>query len=373
MEKIKLGTHEMGSLTAALTCGGAIVVSSSALASYAKIESWFPVIITAVWGLGMLWVNLSLCSLYPDKTFAEIIFVVFGKWLGRLIVGGFVYFCFLMTSQNIWYIGNMMVTQYFTETPFAAVDLLFVIAMTVGLLYGIEAIARASNIFIVFISVVLLLAMVLVIPNIHPRNFTPVFEEGLLPSLKGALLLSSYTVSPLVLLNMIFAANVSDIKKAKKSMVKGYLWAMFLIIVPSVITIGVLGPDITSKSLYPTFLLAKEINVGIIFSRLEALITSVWIISNFTTDILFFYAGYVALVQLIGIKNAKRLVLPLGLFVLVFSDIVYPDINYQMEWDVYTCIPYLITMGILLPISVLVLGKIKKLRKKGAGAKTPKG
>lgn len=304
--------------------------------------------------------NIYIGEMYPEKTLIQVIKLIFGKWIGTIISASFIYLCLLTTFQITWHTGNIIVTQYLTETPHEAVELFTVIALVLALQYGLEALARASKVFIIFLSVMLILSMILVLPNVKFENLLPAFENGLMPTFQGVFILSSYTIAPLILMNMIYPSNITNLKDAKKSMYKGYLWASFLVFLPSVMCILVLGSSIASNTQYPTFLLAKEINIGIIFTRLEAIITSLWSISNFVAAAIFFYGAVIGIAQLFGLKDYRKIVLPLGLIVMVFANVVYPDSTYQVEWDIFTWVPYMTTFGVLLPLALLIGSLIKK-------------
>ena len=127
----------------------------------------------------------------------------------------------------------------------------------------------------------------------------------------------------------------------------------------TIMAIVVLGSTITSRSMYPTYLMAKEISVGII-TRIEGVVSFSWILTEFIRAILYFYAGTIGLCQLFKIKNHKRLVLPLGLLILVFSGVVYPTAAYQAKWDTTTWVVSIIIFGAILPILIQIITKIKK-------------
>ena len=196
------------------------------------------------------------------------------------------------------------------------------------------------------------------IPNIKIENLLPIFEEGVTPALKGVFHLSSYMTWPLIVLLFIYPININDTLKARHSLFFGYLFGAGINFICTTMSIMVLGAAITAKSNYPTYLLAKEIDVGTI-SRIEGIVAGAWILSEFIKTILYYYAGVIGLSQLLGLNDYKRMVLPLSLVMLVVSGIVYPDIAYQSTWDNIIWIPFITTFGAVLPIVLLLVSKIQ--------------
>ncbi|NMM63738.1 endospore germination permease [Clostridium sp. P21] len=359
MNKTRITSHQLFALTVNYSCGTSIIVVSASLAGIAKQDAWICTILTPLFGLFFVWIYYYLASLYPNKSYVDIICSVFGKWCGSFISAAFVFICLLDVPQIIWYVGNFITTQSLINTPIYVVNTVIIIAVVIGVLYGIEAIARASEIFIYIVSFMLILAFILVSPNAKFQNVLPVLEKGIIPVLKGAVLLSSYTTWSLIVLNMIYPLNVSNVKDIRKPLFIGYLWGSFIIFMCNSMSILVLGSNIAANLSFPTYALAKEINVGIVFTRMEAIISASWIITLFFKALLYFYGGTIGVSQLLGLKDYKKIVLPLGLISTVFSNIVYPNSTYEAKWDSTTWVLLIGTFAVVLPIVILTIHAIK--------------
>jgi spore germination protein KB len=361
MDKIKITNHQLMAITVAFVCGASTIIISSSATSLAKQDAWISVIVAMLIGLIVISTNTYLGGLYTEKTYVEIIQLLLGKWLGGFIAANFILMCFIGSSEFAWYVSDFFTIQYMPNTPPYSINILFVIAVVIALLYGIEVMARASEIFLYIIVIMFVLSMILVAPNIDVNNLLPVLEKGIIPVLKGTLPLLSFTVLPTILLNMIYPVNVKDIKGAKKSIFNGYLVAMAITFVSVLMCNLVMGSTITESSRYPVFLLTKEINVGIILTRLEALIVVVWLLTIFVNTVFFFYAGALGLAQLLKLKDHKNIVLPLGLIVVVFSGFIYEDVIYEIKWDTEVWLPYITSLGLVLPILLLLVFFIKNI------------
>ena len=195
--------------------------------------------------------------------------------------------------------------------------------------------------------------------DFNPENLLPIFEKGIAPSLKGSLYLSSYMTWPFVILLMIYPSSTDNTKQSRNCLFFGYLLGSVMSFICTIMSIMVLGSKITAQAQYPIYLLAKEIDIGII-DRIEGITAFSWMLSSFTKTLLYLYAGTIGLCQLFKINDYRRIVFPLVLVILVFSGIVYPDAAYQAKWDTTTWIPFIATFGAILPILILIITKIKK-------------
>lgn len=358
-EKIKISNNQIFSLAAGGAIGGTIIISTGLLASIAKRDAWITALIAPILGVLIIRLYCYLGGQYPGMTIIGIAKQIFGKWLGFIISAGFVFFFLIISSHIIWHVGDFTGHIYYA-TPEYVINGFFIIGIIIAVLYGVEAFARASELFIYFISVIFFTAMLLILPRADIANLQPVLEEGIVPSIKGIIIILTFLPSPLLSLMMIFPKNVHDLPQAGKAFVKGYLWASLIIFVSIIMSLLVLGSNISARSQYTTYLLFKEIDIAGIFSRLEFLIAIIWLITQFVVGVLFFYASSKGLAELLGLKDYRKIVLPLGLIILVLSGMFFADTVYQANWDSIVLIPYALTFSLCIPLIMLLVLMIKK-------------
>lgn len=360
MNKIKIDDYQLFALTANFTIGTTIIAISASVAGLANQDAWISAIVAPIAGIPFILMYYYLGKLNPKKTLVDMYISTFGKWIGWIISAFFVLFvCFMNAAAIIQYIGTFVQIEYMPKMPLYAFNTLTVIVLMIGLWYGLEAIARVAEVFILPITILIILAMFMDMPNVKVDNLMPIFEKGITPTLKGSLFLSSYMTWPCIVLTMFFPSCTNNSPKSRNALIFGYIWGAVINFICTIMPILVLGSTITATSQYPTYLVAKEISVGII-DRIEVIISFSWIVTEFLRMLLYFYAGVIGLSQLLGIKDYRKLVFPLGLIALVFSGIVYPDITYQIKWDSTTWVPYIATFGVALPIILLITSFIKK-------------
>lgn len=361
MNSIKITNNHIFAITASFSCGSAILVIPASSAGFAKQDAWIAMIVAQIVGLFEIGILCLLWSKYPGITFVQMIGIIFGKWIGFIIACVFVLFCILSGTQTLWYIGNFISVQAMPETPDFFINMVFWATVVIALMYGIETLARSYEIFLPLVSILFILSMLLVLPNVKIYNLLPIFEEGITPLLKSTFNLWTYILFPSVVLLMVFPVYSDNTLKARLSFVKGYLWGGFMVFDAILMSILVLGSRITANSEFTVYLLAKEISLGIIFTRLEFIVAAIWIITLLSRVFFYFYAGVLGLSQLLQLKDHKRVILPIALIVLSFIDVVYPDTLYQTSWDKYVWPFSITTFGVFLPLSMVIGYYIKKL------------
>ncbi len=360
MENNKISSHQLYALTASMALGGSILVISASVAGVAKQDAWLSALVASILGLAVIWVFCYLGSQYPGLTLIGISKKILGKWVGLAVCIGYVFFTLKTATHLPWYIANYT-TYTMHETPQYAIELLTVIAIVIAILYGIETIGRAVELFLTFIGVVFFGAMIFVLPSVNLQNLQPVLESGVVPVLKGAVLIMNFTVFPVVVIMMIYPINVEDIQRGEKAMLKGFLFTSLVAFSAILMSTLVLGPTLSAKLSYPTLVLFKEITIGAVLTRLEHAISIIWIISQFTVGTLYAYAGIVGLAELLGLKDYKRIVIPIGLIIFVMSQVAFPDTVYQANYVGAVYPALIMTFGLVIPMVLLGVHFVKKV------------
>src|SRR5690606_34314498 len=90
------------------------------------------------------------------------------------------------------------------QTPSVVVNLLFLIIIVFAVTLGLETFARAAQLFLPFILLLLFLLLTALLPLTRFENLTPIMEFGISPVLKGALTVIGIPFLDLAILLMIF-------------------------------------------------------------------------------------------------------------------------------------------------------------------------
>lgn len=359
LENRKITPHQLYAIMTSISLGGSVLVASSTVTSVAKQDSWLSGIGALCYGLVVILLFYNLGKCYPEMTLIGLSRKIFGKWLGVVVSVGYV-FVFILTASDIcWIAGNYFV-RTMHETPLYAVNFLFVAAFVVAVLYGIEAIARLSELLVVFVTVVFCVTFLLLLTDIKPEYMTPVLENGIGPVLRGSYFLSCIITFSTVSILMIYPRYVSDIKGAKTALLKGFILSATVATVAITLSVLVLGSTLTSKLSYAGMVLAAQININDFITRIEYVMSIALLGTHFMVGLFFFFSGITGLSELIGLKNHLHIVIPMGLLVLVLSGVVAPNSIYEGYWVSVVYSPLITTFGLIIPAMLLLVYTIKK-------------
>ena len=359
MNNKKITSHQLFALSALSTLGGSILVVTSIMTGIAGQDAWISVLVTMVLGLLLMWVYTFLVTRFEKLTFIGVTRKIFGKWIGTVVSAGYFLYIFVTSYDIPWYIGSFH-THIMHETPVIIILIVFYAALVIAALYGIEAIARASEIFFVFVTVTFIISIVLILPEVKVQYILPVFENGTGSVLKAAVVLSGYISLQNTTLLMIYPASVDNEKQGKKALINGFLWANTVVLITVLVSILVLGSLLLAKSAFPTILLAREIIIGTILTRLEYAISIMWTISEFVIAALYFYAGIVAFSELVGLKSHKNIILPMGLLGMMMTISGRTETIEKGTFIPGVFLPNVITFGLLMPVIMLIVYFVRK-------------
>ncbi|XEC95559.1 endospore germination permease [Paenibacillus tarimensis] len=208
-----------------------------------------------------------------------------------------------------------------------------------GTRLGLEVLARSSEIFFPWFIILFLLLVFFLFPEIKFENIQPILEEGIKPLLRSAIPFIEFPFLELVIFLMIFP-YVNRTKETGKAFLVGTTIGEIILIILTGLAILVIGSDATSSYLYPTFLIAKRINIGDFLQRIEAIVAVLWFISIYFKLTICFYTTVLAFAQTLKLNDYRSLTFPLGMILIVYSLVVSPNIVYNITVTPEVMIPY---------------------------------
>jgi spore germination protein KB len=343
--------------------GDEVAILPSIQAVDAKQDGWLVGLISLIIGVCIvLFIYYPLSRLYPRKTFAEYSEEILGKWLGKLLVFLFVLYSFYYAALSLRYTGDFTTSQILPRTPTMVIYILFAIIVVMGVSLGIETLARSFELFYIPLILVLLVITFCLIPVSDIRNLQPMLEDGFRTILRGSITFVSLPYVELIFFLMV-VPFVHPQEKVKKSWVIGTILGGLFITSFALMTILVLGVNITSETLYPGWKMGKRISLGEFFQKIEITINMIAYFDLYCRIAFCFYCAHAGLMQLFKIKNSRALALPLGILLVLVTQLVVSDTSYLFYLNRYK--PFLDFFCALLPaLLLLIVGTIKKKMRK---------
>lgn len=260
-------------------------------------------------------------------------------------------------------LGDFVTTNVLTQTPIQVVHIIFMVSIIYGAYFGLEVIARASEILFPITIMTFFITAFLLFKEVDFSKLLPILPDGWLSPVKGMYPMLGFPMSELVIMIFIFPFVIEQ-NKIKNYFILFTIIAAVLGSLIVTITISVLGVDITARSTFSVFELAKEIKVGEFFERVEVLVGIIWIMTIFVKLSISFYVANLASAQIFNLKSYRATLLPYGLFVVALSMLVYRNTaeSYGFITGAYPI--YSLFHSLFIPALLLLIAKFRKINQK---------
>ncbi|PTM58111.1 GerAB/ArcD/ProY family transporter [Desmospora activa] len=355
----KIGSRQLAVLVFLFTAGSSVLLSPPAVAAVAKQDAWIATLVAIAIGVLVVLLYERLGAQYPGMTPAELNERIFGKWLGKGISLLFFTFSFLLAALVLRDIGDFMVTQLLPETPISVIHLLFLLVVVMGIQMGLEPLARAAEIFFPIVLTLFIILLVLIIPELQWDRMLPILADGWRPIFQGAYVQLSIPYMELVVFLMVLP-YVKRPERAKRAFIIGAFWGGVLLLVLTEATVLTLGNELSSLQPYPTFTMAKTINVGDFVQRIEAILGILWFLTIFVKMAVCFYASVLGMAQTFRLQTYRPLVYPLALILFVLALVVSPNAVHFKAFTIQTWPLYALTFGLVLPLLQFGVAVLRK-------------
>lgn len=361
IDQEKIDISQFTILVITFTIGSSILYIPAVLIDKAKQDAWISALLALVVGMLMVLLYNSLSKRFPDKNFAEYSEEILGKWLGKVVNFLFFFYFYTLSSQLLRDVGDFISVQVMPETPIQAIIVLLLVAVVIGVKYGLEVIARTAEFFFPWIIILSTFLFLSLMPKINLNKIQPMFEIGIKPLVSSSLALITVPMMQLLVFLMIIP-NCNKREKVGNAFLLGTLIGGVYLIIITIMVILVLGINTTKDMYFPSYALAKKISLGHFLERLESIMAWIWIMTVSSKVIITFYASLLAFSKIFNLKDYKIIVLPLALILQVLAIIVYPNASYTIMFVSKIHFPYAATIGLIIPLLLLL---VAKLRKKG--------
>jgi spore germination protein KB len=359
MENGKISARQLTILTMLYMIGSAIIVIPSTLASLAKQDAWIASLLSPAIGLLLLYIVIRLSDRFPGMALTDFIELVLGKWPGKIVSFAFLAtFPYLITFYTLRDMGDFLTMQILPETPIETIHIALFIVVIMAVRLGLEPLARTAEILFPLFSLLFVVLIILLIPQIDKNNIKPVLENGLKPVIGASIPYISFPYLEAINFLML-APYVKRSEKAGRALITSFALAGFFLFITTLFTILVFGGQLTSILMYPSYELAKKINIGNFLQRIEIIMATIWFITIYFRLTLLFYISVTGFAKVINASDYRFLTFPLGFITIVMSLVVYRNTAHLLEFiPVWSTFAYI--NGLLLPVLLLIIAICRK-------------
>ncbi|MCQ6275977.1 endospore germination permease [Bacillus sp. V3B] len=363
IEKGKISSMQMGIMLYPTIIATAILSAPSGTVQYAKNDMWLSPIWASLGGFLAVYIAHKLHKLYPKQTVIQYSERILGKILGKSLG-------FILIIVNLLVTDGLIIRQYtevvvgvfLPQTPMFVVTASLVLVCGFAVRGGLEVVGRSAELFIPLYIFSLVIIIALLIPEFNPSHIFPIMENGLIPSIKGA-------ISPLAMFSLFF--NIAYLLPYLTDEEKGMKWSMISVcavmatlVMLNITTIFVLGGT-TGNFVYPVLSAARYISVADLLENLETIVMALWVAGTFIKVSVMYYVTVLATAQLLGLSDSRFIVFPIGLLIVLFSFWGIPNFV-EVAKFMRTISPlYASWFNVAIPILLLLIAVIRrKLKKK---------
>ena len=324
----------------------------------AKQDAWLAIIVAISWSVILLLMFSKILSLYPGKDLFDILQILMGKSIGKIISILMIWFAFHDGALIIRNLSEFSSTLVFDDTPVAVPMIFFSIIIIWCIKEGIEVFGRWCEFFIFVVILIFATITLLAIPQMDISRFKPILSNGISPVLRGAFSSFSYPFGETVIFTMVFS-NISKTKSYKKTFILGLLIGGGLVFLATLRNILILGGETISRVYYPATMGISLIRVGELLTRLEMFVTIDFLVCVFVKVCICIFAVCNGISKVFGFDDYKFIATPVTLLMLSFSFFVYNSIMEMSFWTANVWPYYSLTFEVIIPLIVFIVAEIK--------------
>jgi len=324
----------------------------------AKQDAWIAVIIAISWSAILLLMFSRILSLYPGKDLFDILQIVMGKFLGKIISIIMIWFAFHLGTLVIRNLSEFTNAIVLPDTPVVLPMLFFIILLVWGLRAGIEVLGRWSEFFIWIVIFTFIVISTLSISQMDINRLKPILNNGLTPLLKGTFSSFSFPFGETVIFTMVFS-NISKAKNYNKTFMLGLALGGFIVFLATIRNLLVLGSGTVSRFYFPSTTATSIVHIGELFQRLEMEVTIIFLICTFVKTIICLLAVCNGISKLFGFDDYRFMATPVTLLMFNFSFVIYKSTMEMSGWAFSTWPYYSMVFEVIIPLVVFIFAEIR--------------
>ncbi len=333
---------------------------TSFVAAVTTQDSWLAALFGSLVCLPLIWLFRSLMVMFPNQNLLEILDEVYGPVLGKILGAAYCWFFITLASINLTDLGDFTKLTIMEETPNVVLLIMCILVAAMAVRKGVSLVTRFSDFFVTVAFSILVVSIVLVLNQIKPANFLPIFDQPPIKYIQGTHIIATIPYGELVVFLMIHP----NAKMSRRDTGRYLLWAFFLggftMLFIVLRDVAVLGNTLDMFTI-PSLVTLRLVNLGMALSRVEILFVIILIMLLFFKIMVLYYISVLTVAHLLKIKKYRNLVLALGALMVTYGLTLYPC-PVRHAASAQETVPFIWSpFEILLPLLTFIVAKIRKL------------
>jgi len=326
---------------------------------YARFAAWVAPAFAAIFMFILVSILAQFFQKYKEASLMDVIYKITGGFIGRILVNCYCLWFLLLASLYTRYYAEGIVSSIMPNTSLGLFIGFMLLTVTLALHMGLVTFTRVAEILFPIFLVVYMIVSIFLFPSIKIEHILPVSYIDTLPILHasmGILSIWGYMVCIYFL-----GDRINNKENLKKEGFRNVFLQMIRIIILLLVVVGTIGPNVSSRSSLPFFLAAKYVSVFGVLERVESIVMSVWILSDFILITFFSYLVLAALKSICKLQDIKNLIHPLMILIL-FLSLYLANAKFELlNLSSYFIVPLDLIFEFLIPLLLMVLGKVRKI------------
>ncbi|RCW43464.1 GerAB/ArcD/ProY family transporter [Paenibacillus prosopidis] len=364
IEKGRISALQMSLLIYANIVSSAILTVPGITYKYAGRDMWLSPIWGSLSGFFVVFIVYQLNKLYPMETLIQYIQHILGQIPGKIVGFFYLFFYLYAGGTALRQYGDFLVGAFFNRTPILIVIASLALASTFAVRAGLEVLARLSDMFVPLMILLWIMIVLLLIPELDVKNMFPIMENGIKPSIMGA-------VSPAAWYTIFF--HISTLFPFLIDRKQGMKWSMFTVLavlvtllITNLATLLLFG-GITGSFVFPFMSAARYISYADFFENLESVIMAIWIGGTFIKMGLYNYVLVLNTAQWLNLSDYKPLVLPFWMLLTLVGIWTAPNLP-ELAHSLSVTGPIIShTYFIVIPVILLLIAVLRNRMRQKAG------
>ena len=290
---------------------------------------------------------------------SDVFDLTIGKIPGKILLVLYLVWTVFLYFLYIRYYAERLLSSIFPNTNirfFIITMLLIVYIVSRG---RITSFARFCEFSFLLLFVIFILFFLTLLPTVKVSNLLPLTYYDIWPAMK-----STYPVLGIWgYLTFLFFLGDHLIKKGeiKQRAKKMIILLVIMNTVSMICVIGSLGPKLAERMPLPFFNAIKQVSIFPEFDRIEAILLSIYVISDFIIIAAFMFIIMNIVKKLFKVSEVKYFSSPLILLGYTGSLFLATD-RFELEkFSSFIGLPLNIAFGFAIPFILFIVGKIRKV------------
>ncbi|OEH86920.1 hypothetical protein BHU72_01270 [Desulfuribacillus stibiiarsenatis] len=360
IEKGRIGYQQLFFLIITFIISTADIIPPQLLAEIAHEDAWISVLIATAMAAATAWIAAKLQLRIGRRNIADAADTLFGHILGRMVSFYYIFVFILLGGVALREINEVLLNVFLDSTPMTALAISMILLVAYGVHHKLEVFCRVNEILTPLGILTLILVILFNVTEIHFQYFLPIFYDGIMPSIYGAIILYCW-LSQVSFIILMAGPHLRTIDSKLPQVGISAVLVVGVMLMLGVLAIAIFGAERTAQFQFPALEIVRNIDVFDFIQRLDAFILGIWVGGIAIKIIAIYYFACMTMSQWFRIRNINMTIAPVGLLTVLISILAFADMQSFVHFIRYYKPTFTIIATIGIPILMLIVSYWRKV------------